>query len=213
MTASAGTAFRAPTLYQRFSEFGVAGLQPETGRNLEAGLRYTEGATSAGIVLYRNLVRNLIGFDFSATSCASFFGCFANFGRARYEGATLSMSHRVGDMTLRAALDWQDPRDLERDRLLPLRSRLHASVAADWRLGAWTLGAELLATGPRYADAANTRALPGYAVVNLIASTPLARDFTLLARLDNVADRDYQLVPGFATAGRSVYVGLKWQPR
>lgn len=213
VTASAGTAFRAPTLYQRFSEFGVASLQPETSRNIEAGLRYAEGASSAGIVVYRNRVRNLITFDFNATTCDSFFGCFANTSRARYQGVTLSASHRLGDVTLRGSLDLQDPRNLDTDKLLALRSRRHASLGADWRLGTWTLGAELQAFSRRYANAANTQLLPGYAVVNLSASTPIAQDFTLVARVDNVADKDYQLVRGYATAGRTVYVGVKWQPR
>ncbi len=213
ITASAGTAFRAPTLYQRFSEFGVASLQPETSRNIEAGLRYTEGATSAGIVVYRNRVRNLITFDFNATNCASLFGCFANTARAQYRGVTLSASHRLGDVTLRGSLDLQDPRDLDTDKLLALRARRHASLGADWRVGNWTLGAELQAFSRRYANAVNTQLLPGYAVVNLSASAPIARDFTLVARVDNVADKDYQLVRGYATAGRTVYVGVKWQPK
>jgi vitamin B12 transporter len=46
-TASVGTAFRAPTLYQRFSEYGVATLQPETSRNAELGLRYAQGAAAS----------------------------------------------------------------------------------------------------------------------------------------------------------------------
>ena len=213
ITASAGSAFRVPTLYQRFSEFGVASLQPETSRNIEAGLRYTEGATSAGIVAYRNRVRNLITFDFNATNCDSFFGCFANTARAQYRGVTLSASHRLGAVTLRGSLDFQDPRNLDTDKLLPLRSRRHASLGADWRAGGWTLGAELQGFSQRYANVANTQLLPGYAVVNLSASTPIARDFTLVARVDNVADKNYQLVRGFATAGRTVYVGVKWQPK
>ena len=56
-SASAGTAFRAPTLYQRFSEYGVATLVPESSRNLELGLRWSQGASSAGLVAYRNKVR------------------------------------------------------------------------------------------------------------------------------------------------------------
>ena len=53
----------------------------------------------------------------------------------------------------------------------------------------------------------------GYALVNLYASTRLARDYTLLARIDNLADKDYQLARTYATAGRTVYVGVKWAPQ
>ncbi len=213
VTASAGTAFRAPTLYQRFSQYGVAGLQPESSRNIEAGLKYTDGPTNAGIVFYRNRVNNLITFDNSARNCDSFFGCYANTARAQYRGATLSASHRLGDVTLRGSIDVQDPRDLGTDKLLVSRSRRHASAGADWRIGSWTLGAEVLAYSQRYSNAANTLLLPGYAVFNLDASTPIGQDFSLVARVDNVADKQYQLARGYATAGRTVYVGVKWQPK
>lgn len=213
VTASAGTAFRAPTLYQRFSEYGDANLRPETSRNAEVGLRYGDGTTSASLVAYRNRVRNLITFDYSSTACESLFGCYANVNRAKYEGVTLAASHRFGDLTLRGSLDYQNPRDVETNHMLPLRAQVHGTVGADWRVGTWTLGAELQASGRRWADAANTQRLGGYGIVNLSASGEVARDLTLVARVDNVADKNYQLVKDYATAGRTVYVGLKWQPR
>ena len=55
--------------------------------------------------------------------------------------------------------------------------------------------------------------LRGYALVNLHASTPIARDYTLLARVDNLADKDYQLARTYATPGRTLYVGVKWAPQ
>ncbi len=212
-TVSAGTAFRVPTLYQRFSEYGVASLRPETGRNVEVGLRYAEGATSAAVVVYRNRVRDLITFDGSATGCLSKYpGCYANTARAAYEGVTLSGGHRIGDITLRASLDLQDPRDLDTGRLLARRARRHATLGADWRVAGWTLGAEVQASSKRYDDAANTRVLGGYTLLNLAASTQLTRDLGLVARIDNVADKDYTLARGYATPGRTVYVGLRWTP-
>ena len=40
----------------------------------------------------------------------------------------------------------------------------------------------------------------------------MTADWTLEARVDNVGDRDYTLVHGFNTAGRSAHLGLRWQP-
>ena len=213
VTASAGTSFRAPTLYQEYSEYGVAGLQPEEGRNYELGLRYAEGDTTASVVAYRNRVTNLIGFDYDSTACVSSFGCYGNTGRAQYEGVTLAASQRFGDVSLRGSVDWQDPRDLETDLLLVQRARNYGTLGVDWRLGSWLLGAEVQASAQRYANAANTQVLAGYGLLNLSASTSFGRDLTLIARLDNATDKDYQLVRGYATAGRTFYVGLKWAPK
>ncbi len=212
-TVSAGTAFRAPTLYQRFSEYGVASLKPEESRNIEAGLKYTQGSSSAGVVVYRNRVTNLITYDGTARGCVSTFGCYANTARAEYEGVTLSADQRIGAVSLRASADFQDPRDLMTDKQLARRSRRHATVGADWNIASWTLGAELQTSAKRYDDAANTRVLGGYTLLNLVASTKITPSLSLVARLDNAGDKDYMLARKYATGGRAAYVGLKWTPQ
>lgn len=212
-TASAGTAFRAPTLYQRFSAYGDASLKPETGRNIELGLRYASGASHASVVAYRNRVSNLIIFDGTSTACGEDFGCYNSVGRAEYKGVTLSAGHRVGGVTLHGSIDLQSPKDLATGRQLQRRAKRYATFGADTQLAGWTLGAEVQASGRRFENAANTQVLGGYTLVNLYASTRVARDFSLLARVDNLGDKDYQLARTYVTPGRTLYVGLKWSPR
>ncbi|SFB94090.1 vitamin B12 transporter [Polaromonas sp. OV174] len=211
-TASAGTAFRAPTLYQRFSEYGVPTLVPESSRNVELGLHWTQGASSAGLVAYRNKVDNLITFA-AAGPCKSSFGCYANTARAEYSGATLSATHAIGGVNLSASLDLQNPRDLGTGKQLARRAKQHGTLAADTRVSSWLLGAEAQFSGRRFNDAGNTQVLSGYTLLNLSASTPIAKDWTLLARVDNLSDRKYELASTYATAGRSYYVGVKWAPK
>ncbi|MBR6975311.1 MAG: TonB-dependent receptor, partial [Ottowia sp.] len=61
-TISAGTAFRAPTLYQRFSEYGSPNLGPEKSRNVEVGVHYENGHNRAGLSIYHNRIRNMVVF-------------------------------------------------------------------------------------------------------------------------------------------------------
>jgi len=212
-TASAGTAFRAPTLYQRFSAYGDASLRPETGRNVELGLRYASGATHASVVAYRNRVNNLIVFDAGSTACGQAFGCYNSVGRAEYKGVTFAADHRVGGVTLRGSIDLQNPKDLTTGRQLQRRAKRHLTVGADTVLAGWTLGAEVQAAGQRFENATNTQTLGGYGLVNLYASTRIAQDFTLLARVDNLGDKDYQMARTYVMPGRTLYVGLKWAPK
>lgn len=213
-TASAGTAFRAPTLYQRFSIYGVSTLQPESSRNLELGLRFAEGASSFGIVAYRNRVSNLITFS-TPGPCASADGCYSNTARAEYSGVTLSGARTLGNVNLHASLDLQDPRDLTTGKQLARRSKQHGTLTADTRVGSWSMGAEAQFSGRRYEYdyAGNTQVLIGYNLLNLNVSTPIAKDWTLLARVDNLADTQYELARTYATAGRSFYLGVKWAPK
>lgn len=210
-TASAGSAFRAPTLYHRFSAYGISTLQAETSVNQELGLRHVQGLTEWSLVTYRNRVSNLITFS-SPGPCASATGCYANTAQAEFIGVTLSTRQRLGEVNLQASLDVQDPHDSANKLLLKRRASHHASLSADTRWGTWLMGAGVQLSGARYDDDANTLVLPGYSVFNLHASRRLNRDWSLLARVDNLGDSRYQLVNGYATPGRSMYLALKWAP-
>ena len=211
-TASAGTAFRAPTLYQRFSQYGDPSLQPETSRNLELGVRYAQGAATFSAAVYRNRVSNLINFAAGGT-CGEPFGCYLNTGNAEYNGVTLAGTYKLSGVNLRGSVDFQNPRDLDTGKQLARRAKRHASLGADTTWAGWTLGAEMQASGRRFDNAANTKTLGGYTLFNLVASTRMARDYTLLARIDNAGDKRYETAGTYATGGRQLYIGLKWEPR
>ena len=213
---SVGTAFRAPTLYQRFSPYGAADLLPETSRNLDFGLNYVEGPRAFGLTLYQNNVSNLIQYEGNSGTCSAndpldpFGGCYANTAKARYQGLTLTGRYLIGNVTLSGSLDLQDPRDSVTGKLLARRAQQHGKLAAETRVRGWAVGAELQASGLRYNNAGNTTELPGYALLGLRAESQVAKNWTLLVRLDNVTDAKYELAQGYASAGRSLYAGLSW---
>ena len=212
VTASAATSFRAPTLYQRFSEYGVATLVPETGRNVELGLRWAAGGSELGLTAWRNRLSDLLNFG-AAGPCASTTGCYENIGRAQYKGVTLAARTQQGPLALHGSIDWHDPRNLDTDKLIARRARRFATLGADLDRSGWSAGAELQAACERYDNAANTRSLAGYALVNLRAGTTLTPGLTLEGRIDNLADRSYELAGTYATAGRSAQLALRWAPR
>ena len=66
--ALVGTSFRAPTFNDLYyPNYGVSTLQPEKGRNAELGLVWQSSNTRAGITIYRNRIRDLIGYDPDST--------------------------------------------------------------------------------------------------------------------------------------------------
>ena len=213
---SVGTAFRAPTLYQRFSPYGAADLLPETSRNLDFGLNYVEGPRAFGLTLYQNNVSNLIQYEGNRGTCPAndpldpFGGCYANTAKARYQGMTLTWRYLIGNATLSGSLDLQDPRDSVTGKLLARRAQQHGKLAAETRARGWAVGAELQASGLRYNNAGNTTELPGYALLGLRAESQVVKNWTLLVRLDNATDAKYELAQGYASAGRSLYAGLSW---
>ena len=188
---------------------------------MELGLRYAEGGSSYGVVTYRNKMTNLLTFVTGNGPCPNgrapvllaSRGCYANTALAEYTGFTFNASETIGNYRFYGSLDIQNPRDTTLNRQLPRRAKQHATFGVDARVGQWTLAGDVLLSAMRYDNVANTTALPGYGLVNLSASTLLTKDWKALLRVDNVADKVYQTASGFATARRTLYVGLTWAPQ
>ncbi|MCV2359610.1 TonB-dependent receptor [Paucibacter sp. TC2R-5] len=213
--SSLGTAFRAPTLYQRFSDYGNPKLIAEEGKNAEIGIKFSEGVHGLGLTVYRNLVDNLIIFG-APGLCRSEYGCYQNVNQARLQGLTLTGASAIGSLRLSGSLDMQSPKDVtdtpgyaNYGKLLTRRSKQHGSLRADTDLGLWTLGAQVVASGMRYDDAANTKRLGGYALLGLDAQYKLGRDLQLQLKLDNALDKAYQTAGGYASAPRQFFIGLR----
>ena len=50
-------------------------------------------------------------------------------------------------------------------------------------------------------------------VVNLRADYRLEKDLSLFARVGNLFDKDYELKRDYETPGRTVFVGIRYQPK
>ena len=218
MVASTGTAFRAPTLYQRgsvygpdLSKAGVQALNPEHGRNLEFGLKYSTNDSDFSATAYRNLVKDLIIFG-AAGTCNSTFGCYQNVSEARLQGLSLQGATLVGAVRLSGTLDLQAPKDTSTGKLLARRAKQYGTLRADTTLLNWNVGAAVQASGQRFDNAANTKPLAGYTLLNLDAQYPLTKDLRLQLNLDNAFNRTYQTAGGYAQAPRTVFVGLRYSP-
>ena len=222
LVGSAGTAFRAPTLYQRGSVYGpdltkvgVAPLAPEHGRNLEFGLKFNAGLSDASITAYRNRVKDLIIFGV-AGACQSNFGCYQNVSEALLQGVSLAggtqFAHGLGNTRLSATLDLQAPKDASTGKLLARRARHFGTVRADTQLESWHFGIGVQASGQRYDNAANTKPLGGYALLNLDVQYAINRDLKLQVNLDNAFGRAYQTAGGYAQSPRTVLLGLRYSP-
>lgn len=210
VNASAGTAFRAPTLFQRFSVFGSSTLQPESSNNREIGLSYNQQGTEFGVTYYKNKIENLIAFIGTSTACSSGFGCYESIKHAELEGVTLTASTTVNTIHVAASVDFLDPKDEDTGKNLARRAEKHASLSLDAPVGQWKLGSELLAYGSRFDNAANTVELGGYGVVNIFATRKVNKDVSVVLRANNVFDKDYQLANNFNTQGRSFFAGVRW---
>ncbi|MFN3304660.1 MAG: TonB-dependent receptor domain-containing protein [Roseateles sp.] len=219
VVASVGNAFRAPTIYQQgtvygpdLSKPGVKPLNAERGRNAELGLKWARGDHEFSATAYRNRISQLIIFG-AAGSCRSNFGCYENVDQARLQGLSLSGATKLATVNLRATLDLQKPTNRANGLLLARRAKRLGTINADTTLGAWTLGAAVQASGPRFDNAANTRRLGGYALVNLSAQVAVSREVKLQFNVDNVFNREHTTAYGYASAPLTALATLRWTPQ
>lgn len=204
VSASHGTSFVAPSFNQLYYPgFGNPALQPERGRNTDLALTWSGQGQEVKLVRFDNRIR---GFMTNTTLPE-------NIPRARIDGWTLGYEGTFGQLALRGALDLLDPRNETKGRQLPRRAKRQATVGANWKQGAWRYGGNLLAAGERFDDAANANRLGGYATVDLYADWQVATDWSLQAKVNNLADRHYETAMGYNQPGRSFYLTLRWQPK
>lgn len=211
--ASYGTSFRAPTFNDLFYPgYGITSNKPEQGKNAEMALHYDDGTAQLSAVYYRNRITDLLAFSNICPIEQSThpYGCTVNVNQATIRGLSLSGSTRMNQFTIRGSLDFLDPHDDISDKTLARRAKRHGSMALEHHSGMLTTGAELLLSGERFDDAKNKKRLGGYGLLNLYASYELAPNWSLFGRWNNVLDKDYELAKNYATAGSSLFVGIRY---
>ncbi len=207
-SASYGTGFKAPTFNDLYYPgFSNPDLVPETARNFEAALRYASSEINAGIVAYRNRVSNLIVFE-----CDANFNCAPqNIADATLEGVTLELQALVRDTTVKGSVDFARPYDDATGNLLPRRARQYGTLDVTQAFGPLQAGVQVVASSARYDDAADTRRMGGYAIVNLNANYALAPRWTLFAVAGNIFNKHYELSADYNTIGANLFAGVRYR--
>ncbi|HOW49071.1 MAG TPA: TonB-dependent receptor [Rubrivivax sp.] len=208
--AVAGTAFRAPTFNDLYYPgYGVATLQAERSRSIEAGVNYKAAMTSLAATAYYNKVSDLIGYQADPNLCPPGFpfGCAGNTARALLQGITMQGLQQWGNFQFTLALDWLNAKDRDTDEQLPRRAANQQTFAVDWTEGPWQLGGTVLRVSQR-PDAGVL--LPAYALLNLNARWRFERFWQIEARLQNATGRDYQPARDYQDVGRQFWIGLRY---
>mgnify|MGYP000176561175 CR=1 FL=1 len=217
LRVSGGTAVQNPTL---FAQFGFANtfvgnpdLRPERSRGWDIGVDQSilGGQGTVSVTLFDNRIFDLIG------SAATPDGTTPVnvVGTSRQRGAELGLDAQVHDrVRLRAAYTYTRARNPAGERLLR-RPRHEATLGVDWQAtDATRVSLDLRRVVDNLDNEFSTFVgvpvrLPDYTLVNLSASHRINDRLELTARVNNLTNRRYQEVLGYATQPRTAYVGLR----
>jgi vitamin B12 transporter len=168
--------------------------------------------TELSATAYRNKLTDML---VSTSPCpkdvkAYPYGCAYNVNKVTLEGVTLAASHRLGAFNFSASADFQDPKDETTGKSLARRAKEHGTARVDYTAGPLVAGVEWQVSGKRFDDAGNRNRLGGYGLVNLFAQYQIAPDWSLLVRVNNATDKNYQVARNYGVAGTTYFAGIRY---
>ncbi|MDH4311951.1 MAG: TonB-dependent receptor [Gammaproteobacteria bacterium] len=208
----AGSGFRAPDATDRFGYGGNPELQPERSRNYEIGVKHAlTPQQSLTLSAFHTDIDDLI--DFTVVSYDPFEGINRNVAEARIQGIEASWVYTGSLWQARVEAIYQDPRDLADDSRLLRRAQESLTVGLTRAFGPVLLGLDVLATGDRkdFGFPQDTT-LDGYVLANLTAEWRATPSLSLIARVENLLDEDYELASTYNTPDRGLYVSMRYAP-
>jgi len=213
LSASAYSAFRAPTLNELYRGFRVGNVNtlPNDGLRSERLTGYELGARFrfARLTLFSMRVDDAISNVTIEQTPTLITRQRRNFGRSRSRGAELDAEWRMG-RDWRASASWLyvDARS-DDDRRLPQVPRHQASAQVHWR----SVGAQLRWSTMQFDDDLNELPLAPYFVADLFATHPLRPRLEVTVAVENVLDREIEAsATPVVTLGqpRAFRVGLRY---
>jgi vitamin B12 transporter len=223
--AAYGTAFRAPSLFDRYGidSFGYVGnpnLKPESAQGWEAGFTTDVAAlgrpnfATFGATYFNEQVQNLITTQFSPVYTS------VNIGSAHLQGIETELTLRPASwLNLAATYTYTYALDADANALLLRRPQNVASFDATVRpLPNLAITPELLYTGAfqdfliNNSGFSTTTGTSGQGLIaNLTVTYDLTSQITVYAHANNIFDSKFEPVNGYQTAGPSVWIGLRFK--
>lgn len=215
LRGSVGTGAKAPSLFQRYSQWGDPSLSAEKSIGYDLGFDKSllGGRATVSATWFDSWYRNLIDFDYLLNNGA---GAYYNVGRARIRGLEFAgdMSFLEDAWRARASFTYMKAVDSLGDTPLLRRPR-HKGALSLLYVGYPRLQIEgrAIFVGRR-PDIENdwpyTRTpLPRYVRFDLRTSYAFDNGVEIFSRVENIGNARYEEVRDYGSSGRAFYAGLK----
>ena len=210
LTASYGTAFKAPTFNSLYYPgFGNSALRPELSRSIEAGVAGYGTFGKWSVNAYQTKVENFVVYDATFTP--------VNIELARINGLEGQLQTQLADWDINGTLTLQDPRNQvatnHQGKLLNRRATEAMRIEVAHDLGAYRFASSLYAEGRRFDDIGNTQHLGGYGLLDVRAEYRVTAGWLVQGRIDNLLDKRYETAQFYNQARRGLYFTLNYQSK
>lgn len=209
--ASWGQGFRAPNFnelyYPGFFGFyeGNPNLKPEQSNSTELGYFVSLSKDiNLELSVYNNTVKDLISFSGINSQAI-------NINKAHMKGVEADLNGSSGAWLWRAQGSWNKATNTETNQQLLRRPELKGFASLSYHFENNTLlGTEMSAFSNRSDINGN---LPGFTLFNVLAGWDINQEWQIEARLENLFNIQYQLLDGYNTADRSLFLRIIYQAK
>lgn len=222
--ASWGQGFRAPGLYELYSEYGNLTLQPEEFDSWEVGVEqrlFDRAVVSA--TYFNRQADNEIRYNGCSTPSTDplctvngvgRWGYYRNVQKTEAQGVELVGRVDVTErLNVSANYTWTDAKSASGatdGKRLTRRPEHMANLAADYAFAfGLKTGVAVRYVGETFNNDTNTVKVDAYTLVDLRASYPINDTLEVYGRIENAFDEDYQTVLNYGAPGRGVFGGVR----
>lgn len=222
--ANWGQGFRAPGLYELYSEYGNLNLQPEEFDSWEIGVEqrlFDRAVVSA--TYFNRQADNEIRYNGCSTPStdplctvngAGRWGYYRNVQKTEAQGVELVGRMDVTErLNVSANYTWTDAKSASGatdGKRLTRRPEHMANFAADYAFAfGLKTGVAVRYVGETFNSDTNTVKVDAYTLVDLRASYPINDTLEVYGRIENAFDEDYQTVLNYGAPGRGVFGGVR----
>lgn len=209
--ANIGSAFRAPTLNELYSQWGGnENLAPEESTSYEMGINYDlTSNVSTNFSVYHTKIKDLIAYN---------AGTNTNIAKANFTGGEAGIKWHQDDLFLSTEYAYVKTENEKDNTEIAYRPRQTITVSTGLENAIYGISASLIARSKSYADSANSMRVQGYATVDLNAYWNIIPNVKVFTNIQNVGDVQYHEVLNtypsndwYVNTGRQASVGVTFR--
>ncbi|MGE8549974.1 MAG: TonB-dependent receptor plug domain-containing protein [Acinetobacter calcoaceticus] len=209
--ANIGSAFRAPTLNELYSQWGGnENLAPEESTSYEMGINYDlTSNVSTNFSVYHTKIKDLIAYN---------AGTNTNIAKANFTGGEAGIKWHQDDLFLSTEYAYVKTENEKDNTEIAYRPRQTITVSTGLENAIYGISASLIARSKSYADSANSMRVQGYATVDLNAYWNIIPNVKVFTNIQNVGDVQYREVLNtypsndwYVNTGRQASVGVTFR--
>ncbi|AQZ83081.1 ligand-gated channel protein [Acinetobacter calcoaceticus] len=209
--ANIGSAFRAPTLNELYSQWGGnENLAPEESTSYEMGINYDLTSNlSTNFSVYHTKIKDLIAYN---------AGTNTNIAKANFTGGEAGIKWHQDDLFLSTEYAYVKTENEKDNTEIAYRPRQTITVSTGLENAIYGISASLIARSKSYADSANSMRVQGYATVDLNAYWNIIPNVKVFTNIQNVGDVQYREVLNtypsndwYVNTGRQASVGVTFR--